>query len=169
MGRELRIIDGRINFACKKERCEKCCCGQFSGTGGNISSVDGRPFNEIVLTEEDCDRIRSNGRSDLIEEGTFTANGKNYHKIALNQSGSCKAFINGRCSINGFKPTLCSAFPFYIDMFSGLCVILCEGFTDEPCTEMSKMGPSMESARKMYEFWVDFYKVDDSEHNEACK
>ncbi len=157
MEKQLLISDGKINFACKMEQCKASCCGPFHGINNNLSSIDGRPFSEIVLTDEDYDRLYASGRSDLIVEGTFTASGKKDYKMALNDDGSCKAFINGRCSINKSKPTLCNAFPFYIDMFSGLCAIMCEGFTDIPCTSISSLEPSLKAAKKMYEFWIKFY------------
>lgn len=154
----MKVINGKINFECKLDHCKKCCCGPFSGINSRLSNVEGRPFNEIVLTEEDYDLLYSYGRADLIKTGTFSMNGKKYYTMALNEDGSCKAWIEGRCSINKYKPTLCRAFPFYIDMFSGLCAIMCEGFTDEVCTDMDDMWPSLDAARKMYEFWVKFYR-----------
>ena len=157
MERKLLIADGKINFACRMDHCKANCCGPFHGINDNLSSLDGRPFSEIVLTDEDYERLYSSGRSDLIQKGTFSANNKKYYKMALNEDGSCKALVNGICSIYKERPTLCCAFPFYIDMFSGLCTIMCEGFINRPCTSISSLEPSLEAAKKMYEFWIKFY------------
>ena len=82
---------------------------------------------------------------------------KKYYKMALEADGTCKAFVDGKCSIHEISPTLCKAFPFYFDMFSGLCAISCEGFDDNHWTEISSYKSNFENARKMYEFWLDFY------------
>ena len=122
-----------------------------------ISNLDRRPFDEIILTNEDYEHIYESGHSELIEEETSPITGKRYYRMALHPDGTCKAFKNGRCTINAFKPTLCKAFPFYFDMFSGLCAILCEGFSDECDTRLEECKESFEAARKMYEYWIDFY------------
>jgi Fe-S-cluster containining protein len=77
--------------------------------------------------------------------------------MSLEEDGACKAFKNGKCTINKIKPTLCKAFPFYFDMFTGLCAIYCEGFSDEYWTDLSEYQECFDAARKMYEFWIDFY------------
>ena len=97
------------------------------------------------------------GCANLIEEGYSTEMQKKYYKMALEQDGTCKAFKDGRCTIHDFSPTLCKAFPFYFDMFSGLCAIRCEGFSDSYWTDFEQYKPYIEAARKMYEFWFDFY------------
>ena len=131
MSNSLKIKDGKINFSCRRELCAHSCCGPFSGISEGIESIDNRPFEEIVLTEEDYAALYQHGRADLIEKGFSQGTQKPYYKIALHPDGTCKAFKNGRCSIHAFSPTLCRAFPFYFDMFSGLCAICCEGFSDD--------------------------------------
>jgi hypothetical protein len=42
-------------------------------------------------------------------------------------------------------------------MFSGLCAIECEGFSDDYWTELNEYQSCFEAAQKMYEFWIDFY------------
>lgn len=157
MGDGVRIVNGKINFECKMESCKNCCCGVFKGITNRLSNVDHRPFDEIVLTEEDYENLYRCGRSDLIEEGYSEQMGKKYFRMALEEDGSCKALVDGKCSINQYKPTLCRAFPFYFDMFSGLCAVNCEGFSDEHMTDLKDSLPSFEAARKMYTFWIDFY------------
>ena len=157
MSNGLKIKDGKINFACRRDLCAHTCCGPFSGITSNIESIDARPFEEIVLTEEDYRQFYDHGRADLVETGYSPEMGKHYYKIALEPDGTCKAFVNGRCSIHEFSPTLCKAFPFYFDMFSGLCAICCDGFSDEHWTDLDNYKPYFEAAKKMYQYWLDFY------------
>ena len=51
MSNGLKIKDGKINFACRRDLCGHSCCGPFSGITSNIESIDRLPFEEIVLTE----------------------------------------------------------------------------------------------------------------------
>lgn len=62
--------------------------------------------------------------------------GKAYHKMALEDNGTCKAWQDGKCAIHDFSPALCQTFPFYFDMFAGLCAIECEGFDDDTWTDL---------------------------------
>ena len=142
--------------------CQHSCCGPFSGITQNITSIENRPFEEIVLTEEDYAAIYSAGYADLVEEGYSPQTGKKYRKMSLQPDGTCRALCNGLCSINHVKPTLCKAFPFYFDMFSGLCAISCEGFSDEYWTEVENCKYAIDAAKKMYEFWLDFYSESES-------
>lgn len=154
---KLQIKDGKINFCCKMHDCQNSCCGPFAGVADELNNIDNRPFDEIVLTPEDYQRLYENGYADLIEEGYSEEMKKSYYKMALEEDGTCKAFVNGKCSIHEFSPTLCKAFPFYFDMFSGLCAIGCEGFSDKYWTDVENYRPYFENARKMYEYWLDFY------------
>ncbi len=140
-----------------KNYCQNSCCGPYSSISKNLDNIDKRPFDEIVLTSEDYDRIYKAGYAYLMEKGFSKETGKIYYKMALEPDGTCKAFVGGKCSIQKIKPTLCDAFPFYFDMFSGLCAIQCEGFSDKYWTELSSLKNCFISAKKMYEFWIDFY------------
>ena len=163
MAHQLKIKDGKINFCCQKHNCKNSCCGPFSGITKELSNIDKRPFDEIVLTPEDYRILYENGRLDLVEEGYSEEMKKPYYKMALEKDGTCKAFINGQCSIHDLSPTLCKAFPFYFDMFSGLCAIDCEGFSDEYWSDIKNYRSYFESAKKMYRFWLDFYCPEDGE------
>lgn len=153
----VKIKDGKINFACKMNNCKHTCCGPFCGISQEISSVDQRPFDEIVLTDKDYETLCKNGYSHLVEDGVSSVNGKTYHKMALEPDGTCKAFVDGKCQIHEFNPTLCRAFPFYFDLFAGLCCITCEGFSEDNWVELEKCAPFIEAAKEMYRFWLDFY------------
>lgn len=153
----LKIKDGKINFSCTQSFCKHSCCGPYSSISESLGNIDKRPFDEIVLTNEDYKRIYDAGFADHIEDGYSQEMKKTYHKMALESDGTCKAFINGKCAIQSIKPTLCTAFPFYFDMFSGLCAIKCEGFNDKYWTDIENLKPCFDAAKKMYEFWIEFY------------
>lgn len=159
----LKIENGKINFQCRRELCRHSCCGPFAGITKDICNIDNRPFDEIVLTHEDYEKLYQNGYADLIEEGYSEGMKKSYHKMALEKDGTCKAWVNGQCAIHDFSPTLCKAFPFYFDMFSGLCAINCEGFTEECCSDVEDYRDYFENAKKMYEFWLEFYTEGESQ------
>ena len=154
---QMKIKDGKINFRCRMNYCRHSCCGPFAGVTSEITSIDKRPFEEIVLTPEDYTTLYENGYAHLIEEGYSEEMQKKYYKMALEPDGTCKALQGGRCSIYRHSPTLCKAFPFYFDMFSGLCAINCEGFSDDTWTDLSDYKSYFDNAKKMYEFWLDFY------------
>ena len=158
---KVKIKDGMINFSCRRHLCQHSCCGPFSGITSGLSSVDDRPFEEIVLTPEDYERIYSAGYMELVESARSEQTGKMYYKMSLEKDGSCRALKNGLCSIQHVKPTLCRAYPFYIDMFAGLCAIDCEGFSDEYWTELKDSEYAIKAAKEMYEFWLDFYLGED--------
>lgn len=152
-GRQLKTVeikDGRINFACLKEECPNSCCGPFGGVQRGIDSIEGRQFSEIVLTEDDTKRLLASGCAQLIEHSA----GGNY-RMKLQSDGSCIAFKNGRCSIHTIKPTLCRAFPFYVDMFVGLCgVTECPGF-GSGWTKVEDLQNEVKAAKDMYSFWLE--------------
>jgi Fe-S-cluster containining protein len=154
---EMKICDGKINFRCKKNYCKHSCCGPFAGITTELNNIDKRPFDEIVLTPEDYTVLYENGYANLIKEGYSKEMQKKYYKMALEDDGTCKAFVNGKCAIHDISPTLCKAFPFYFDMFSGLCAISCEGFDDNYWNDLDDFKINFEAAKKMYEFWIDFY------------
>jgi len=154
---KMKIKDGKVNFRCKTSSCQHSCCGPFSGVSTELTNIDERPFDEIVLTTDDYNNLVENGYGHLIEKGVSKVNGKEYFKMALFEDGSCKAFKDGKCSIYKNSPTLCKAFPFYFDMFSGLCAIDCEGFSDDTWVDIASVQPMIDRAKKMYQFWIDFY------------
>lgn len=154
---EIEIKNGKINFICKQSNCQHSCCGPFTGISSELKSVDNRPFSEIVLTDEDYALVCENGYEHLTEVGFSEFNKKTYHKMSLKDDGTCKALVDGKCSIYKVSPTLCKAFPFYFDMFSGLCAISCEGFSDENSVDLEEVKPFLKNAEKMYRFWLDFY------------
>jgi Fe-S-cluster containining protein len=154
--KSVEIVEGKINFACLKEECPNSCCGPFGGVQRGIDSVEGRDFSEIVLTPEDSKRLIASGCSHLIE-----LTGKKKYRMKLHEDGTCIAFKDGRCSIHNIKPTVCRAFPFYVDMFVGLCGITdCPGF-GSGWTKIEKLSAEIQASKEMYQYWLDSIAPDE--------
>jgi Fe-S-cluster containining protein len=158
--RKLQVINGQINFTCLKEECPNSCCGPFGGVQRGIDSVEGREFSEIALTPHDAHKIVQGGYSHLIER---TSSGQ--YKMRLLDDGTCSGLEGGRCSIHAVKPTICRAFPFYVDMFVGLCgVTECPGF-GSGWTKIEKLQDEVQAAKEMYTFWLDGLSLPEDEKN----
>lgn len=149
--------DKKSVFECLGGKCPKTCCGPFKGISDELLPLDSRPFSEIVLTDEDAILLIDKGYSHYIEQCFSSINNKQYYRMIIEPNGNCIAYENGKCSIHEINPTLCKAFPFYFDIFAGLCVIKCAGI-DVTNTDISNCGSYIEATRKMYLFWLDFYK-----------
>lgn len=148
--RKVEIANGKINFACLQADCPKSCCGPFGGVQRGIVSIDGRAFSEIVLTQSDADSLLNAGFAHLLE---YLEPGK--YRMRTLGDGTCCALKDGLCTVNENKPTVCRAFPFYVDMFVGLCAITeCPGF-GVGWTRVSDLRPEVSAARSMYSYWLD--------------
>jgi len=153
---KIEISDNRINYVCLRQKCPCSCCGPFGGVQHGIDSVEGRNFAEIVLTTDDWRRLMDAGCAHLVERAPTGG-----YRMCLLEDGTCMAFENGQCSINDYKPTLCRAFPFYIDMFVGLCGVTgCPGF-GSGWTPLQRLSSEIEASRKMYDFWISTIKLPD--------
>ena len=151
---KLIIQEGKLNFICLGDKCPNNCCGPFGGVQRGIDSIDGKKFSEIILTPEDSKRLLESGCSNLIE---LTSNGG--YRMRTEKDGTCVALKDGLCTIHHLKPTLCRAFPFYIDMFVGLCGITdCPGF-GEGWTDLNSLDGEIKAAGEMYKFWVDSIQI----------
>ena len=115
---KVRIENDKINYSCIMGDCPSSCCGPFGGVQNGLDSINGIDFAEITLTPDDSNKLISAGHAHLIE-----LTDKGYYRMRLKVDGSCSAFIEGKCSVHVVKPSICRAFPFYIDMFVGLCTV----------------------------------------------
>ena len=81
-------------------------------------------------------------------------NGLGHIKTA--PDGHCFAFQNGKCSINGFKPTICKAYPLYLDLFIGLCAHKeCPAVTS--AQNIVSFTDELVPFLDMCEFWLNYY------------
>ena len=160
MSEMIKINGGMINFKCLGAQCEKNCCGPFHGVNKTIEAIRTKGFHNIYLTPEDKHRLIQNGYGLYIDKDEH-----NRSVIKLNNDTSCTAFCNGKCLIHSIKPSLCKAYPFYIDMFSGLCGIVeeCPGF-GAGWTPVDKILKDISASIDIYQFWLDDIKEGLKEH-----
>ncbi len=163
----------KLAFTCLGSECPNTCCGPFHGTralesaltqadlGTLLGESDEKMaqaksipiFAEIRLTPEDIERLQNAGHDGLIvrrKTGEQTA-----HYMRLTPDGSCAALSpDKRCSIHPSRPTVCRAFPFYVDLFAGLSMIAsCPGVGAGEQT-VRELEPEIRAAISMYDFWL---------------
>ncbi|WP_133965083.1 YkgJ family cysteine cluster protein [Eubacterium limosum] len=144
-----------VDFECKRQFCEKSCCGMYEGMSDKMVSVENRPFNEIILLEEDVELLNSYGFERFYEESEDYGN--LIYRMKLYPDGTCNAYDNGLCTLQDCKPTLCKAYPFYFDQLIGLCCINCPGIKMEKSLNLENNLPFIQAAIKMQKFWISYY------------
>lgn len=163
--------DRLLPFTCLGSKCPNTCCGPFHGTRalepvlshadlgavlGNDADVDAERvsiFAQIRLTDADVQRLQAAGYDHLIvRRGDISA--PQYY-MKLEPDGTCAALANdGLCSIHPDRPTICRAFPFYIDLFAGLSMVgSCPG-VGAGDQSVEKLQPEIDASVAMYQFWL---------------
>ena len=162
----------RLPFRCLGEACPNTCCGPFHGTRAvdaaltydDLGAVTGTDsdinpervsiFSQIRLTDQDIERLQAAGYDWLmIRRGDPDA--PDYY-MRLQDDGSCAALGSDRlCGIHPHRPTICRAFPFYVDLFAGLSMVSsCPGVGAGEQT-VARLRPEITAAVEMYEFWTE--------------
>lgn len=147
---KIMIKNGKINWVCLRDGCPKSCCGSFKDRNRIYNKLYKSCFNigheQIFLTPEDKNRIEKKMGKKFIktlEESTY---------IKLNKNGSCPYLKKGLCSIYSIRPQICQAYPFYLDLASGLNVdILCPGI-GKGWTKISEVRKYIKAMFKVYQF-----------------
>ncbi|RME93049.1 MAG: YkgJ family cysteine cluster protein [Candidatus Hydrogenedentota bacterium] len=151
-------MDGRfllrengIHWTCLKDKCEKNCCGaefEMRQTSNRLCSVFKLHHNQVPLLPNEKELIAEKYGSHYIRQdidGGFYIN--------LSEDGKCPFLTDkGLCKIQEIKPTLCRAYPFYIDIFSGLNV-------DADCPGFGKGFTDRETVNKMLEALIEVYEL----------
>lgn len=139
------------NFKCLGKDCPNHCCGAFDGISNKLKELSSISFSEIVLLPEDVERIEKARKEKYIiseENGIY--------KIATKRDGTCLALENGKCAIYEQRPTICKAYPLYIDMFAGLCYVNeCSAFN--PDFNIEEYRNALKSLLEIYKYWIDYY------------
>lgn len=141
------------HFLCKGKLCNKNCCMEFNGISDRIIPFRGLiDFSDIVLSKDDFAALIEHGYQRFID----TSNEKIY-KIKTSETGVCSAFSSGKCLIYDFRPTVCKAYPFYIDMFAGLCTIKdCDAVSND--SNMIDYIDDIRAVLEVYKKWISFYE-----------
>jgi Fe-S-cluster containining protein len=163
----------KLPFVCLGSECPNTCCGPFHGTRALESAltqadlghelgeppVDGAErtvniFAEIRLTVQDIERLQDAGLDSLIVRRGSP--GRPGYYMRLLPDGTCAALSPDKlCSIHPHRPTLCRAFPFYVDLFAGLSLVSsCPGVGAGEQT-VKELKPEIQAAIDMYEFWLE--------------
>jgi len=168
----------KLPFVCLGSECPNTCCGPFHGTRalhaaltpedlgaalGETSEVlqsdKASIFAQIRLTPSDVERLQSAGLDHLIvRRGSVDA--PNYY-LRLKPDGTCAALSpTNLCSIHPHRPTLCRAFPFYIDLFAGLTMVSsCPGVGAGEQT-VAELREEITAAAVMYRYWLRVLQQD---------
>lgn len=171
--------DRMIPFVCLGSQCPSSCCGPFHGTralravltiedlglpldeltpDGDSASI----FAQIRLTPEDVSRLQQAGLDAMMVYRRTDSKDARY--LRLRDDGSCSALTkSGSCGIHPHRPTICRAFPFYLDLFAGLSMVeACPGVGagEQP---VSQLLEEVRSAVAMYRFWVNVLLASEDE------
>ena len=162
----------RIPFACLGTECPNNCCGPFTGLESLQAALAisdlGVPFRgendirlnanvsifaQIRLTQEDVRRLQDDGLDYIILRRGAAHNPAYF--LRLTPDGACTALTTDRmCGIHKSRPTICRAFPFYIDLFAGLSLIkACPGVNSGE-SELIYLKEEIMAAATMYHFWI---------------
>ena len=145
------------SFRCKCDQCppDKQCCGEFDGISNCLTPVGNHAFSDIVLTTDDVEKMKSSGLDDIFEnrDGLFF--------LKLNKNGSCPHFsADGKCLIYESRPSLCKAYPLYLDMFGGLCYInSCPGTCCQKGSD-SNYSDQVKALLDVYQQLIDYYRTE---------
>jgi Fe-S-cluster containining protein len=162
----------RVPFTCLGSLCPSTCCGPFQGTkalqavlttddlGSALPHEPSSPvegvsiFAQIRLTPDDIERLQTAGLDRMIVYRGDAVKPNAY--LQLREDGSCAALgRDGLCSIHPSRPTICRAFPFYLDLFAGLCMVdACPGVGKGEKT-LDDLSVEIQAAVDMYRFWLD--------------
>lgn len=140
-------------FTCLGKKCPNHCCGDFKGFSDYLKSLSGISFTEIILTNKDKEILEEASLDHLIVD-----KGKGVCTIKTSPNGTCIALQEGECSIYENRPSICKAFPLYLDLYVGLCADkMCPSFIERE--EISEYKESLKSMLDIYSFWIDYYSA----------
>lgn len=151
-----------MKFDCLGNDCKNHCCKSYSGMESKMRQLSGISFEKIILLPDDIAKIKDIGRTDLLADPP--SNGIVTIKTA--KDGTCAALVNGRCSIYNNRPAICHAYPLYLDMFTGVCVLNeCEAAAS--VDYLSELKANLFSLMEIYRFWIDYYEKEINAWDEA--
>jgi len=133
-----------INWVCLKDKCPQNCCGYFEGNLTRHVSINNIEHHDIIILPKEAEKFKSAGLGEYLEEKK-----ENFY-FKLGEDRSCPFFKNNKCSQYKNRPSLCRAYPFYIDLFSGLNIDTgCPG-VGKGWTNIKKIKPFLKALIKVY-------------------
>ena len=129
-----------INWTCLKEKCPENCCGFFRDRLPDYRSVKGIHHDEIFILPDEIGNV---------PHGVLSRRKKDYY-LKLKKDRSCPLFDAGKCKQFENRPSVCKAFPFYIDLFTGLNIdMTCPG-AGGGWTKVEKIKPLLRALLRCY-------------------
>lgn len=140
------------NFHCLGRECPDHCCGAYSGVSPKLLPLGKTNPSEIILLPKDLEALKDAGYGELISE-----NADGIARINTSIDGTCSALKDGRCTIYKCRPAICKAYPLYLDMFSGVCVLKeCPAVPSD--ARLEQFSDALKSLLDIYQYWIDIYK-----------
>ncbi|MFA7319552.1 MAG: YkgJ family cysteine cluster protein [Parcubacteria group bacterium] len=134
-----------INWVCIGAKCNKNCCGHFVDKIPSYVSLENIKHDEIILLPKEVKKYDSN----KLAHHAVNIRGNTYIKLN-NSDRSCPFLDRGKCSRYSLRPALCRAYPFYIDLFSGINIDLsCPG-VGGGWTKVADIKDNLESLVMVY-------------------
>ncbi len=139
-------------FKCLREQCSKPCCGPYSAISPQLQPLGSVLPTEIVLTPKDINLLKTAKRDDLI-----CYEKEKLPRIKTDFDGTCAAFKNGQCEIYPNRPSICKAYPLYMDMYMGVCLLKeCPGCFED--ADIDAFSESISCLLDVYQYWIDHYR-----------
>lgn len=138
-------------FHCLGKSCPNHCCGSYDGISPNLRPMGSVGMSEIILLPKDVEALKEAGHAHLIQE-----NADGIARIRTAPDGTCAALVDGRCAVYTCRPAICKAYPFYLDMFAGVCVLTeCPGVGEDLCVE--DYPEAVKELLEIYQYWIEIY------------
>ena len=140
------------NFDCLGKDCPNHCCGAYGAISDKLQSMSGVKFSEIILTDSDVQKIQNAGLERYILCGK-----DGLYRIKTHEDGACYALEDGKCAVYSVRPSICIAYPLYLDMFVGLCYLNeCPAFSES--ISVSDTHDALLNLLDIYQYWIDYYR-----------
>jgi Fe-S-cluster containining protein len=130
----------QIHWKCLKEKCPTNCCGSFENKLPFHTPINKIEHDDILLMFDEVKNFTDKDK--FLKDGSYFLN--------LNKDRSCKFFKNNTCSCYDVRPAVCRAYPFYIDLFSGLNIdTSCPG-CKKGWTDIDEIIPFFQALGRVY-------------------
>lgn len=141
------------NMNCLGEKCPNHCCGAYGAVSEKFKRLGDVEFTEIILTDSDVEKMDTDEYRKYIHKGK-----DGIYRMNTAEDGTCDALKNGICSVYKARPSICAAYPLYIDMFAGLCYLNeCPAFSSN--SKPSDYKVALSRLLDIYQFWIDYYRT----------
>ena len=140
-----------ICFSCLMADCPSHCCKTYNGISPNLHPLGNVSMTEIVLLPTDVKRLQEAGCENLIVVGK-----DDISRIRTAPDGTCSALCDGVCSIYEHRPAICRAYPLYLDLYTGVCLLKeCPAVPKNATVE--DFPNELKNLLDIYNYWITRY------------